>query len=424
MTSSLDPGTVLDRVLDLLVKNLGFQRTLLMLYDPERQRAYGARIAGVTPEVAESAHAASIPIQNDETLPSTVILSGKQALIPDLEDSMDCMDPRLFQLAKHMEATSFILVPLTCQHRIVGFAGACRGPTLCTQEDLELLSTIGHQVGVAIDNAQAYQQLETMMATLEQRVLDRTTELRNANEKLQELDQLKSAMVRSVSHELRTPLAAIKMHVDNLMDGGTGSLQDAQKDLLMRVQSSTERLRHMINEMLDLSRLESGYTTLQQREVRFHAVLDDVIENLQPLTMPRHLDIDTQLHPDLPPLWVDEDKLHQILMNLIHNAVKFSSDYGTIRITTDLKQDFVQVCVADHGSGVSSDEIEHIFLPFYRSSNASFPNRGAGLGLAISKSLIEMHGGTLWVHSLAGQGSQFFFTLPLARTPEHSNLSR
>ncbi len=422
ITSSLDPDTVLDRVLDLLVKNSGFQRTLLMRFDSQQQRTFDARVAGVSPDIAKTARTISITIHHDDSLLSEVVYSGKKILIPDLEAYADRMDPHLYKLAKHMEATSFILVPLTSQHRIVGFAGASRGPTLCSQEDLELLSTIGNQVGIAIDNAEAYQQLEHMMATLEQRVLARTTELRNANEKLKELDQLKSAMVRSVSHELRTPLASVKMHVDNLLDGGTGSLQEEQKDVLRRVQNSTERLRRMINEMLDLSKIESGDTTLNQTVVCFHEVLSAVIKNLQPLMTSRHLDIEVQRHPGLPRLWVDKDKLHQILMNLIHNAVKFSPEQSTIHITTDLKQESIQICIADEGNGVTSNELEHIFLPFYRSSTTAFPNRGAGLGLTISKSLIEMHGGKLWVQSIAGQGSQFFFTIPLANTPAHSRM--
>ena len=299
ITSSLDPSTVFDTVLDLLVKNLGFQRTLLMRYDSQHRRIFDARVAGVSSDVIFAARSISIPIKNDDSLLSEVILQGKKLLIPDIEAYAHRMAPELYELAKHMEATSFILVPLASQNRIIGFAGASRGPTLCSQEDVDLLSTIGSQVGVAIDNAQAYQQLEVMMETLEQRVQERTTELRHANEKLKELDKLKSNVVRSVSHELRTPLASIKMHVDNVLDGGAGPLQENQKDFLMRVRNNTERLRRIINEMLDLSRIESGHTTLQQTAVSFEAVLSEVLENLQPLTNPRHLAITVHPVPSL-----------------------------------------------------------------------------------------------------------------------------
>ncbi len=419
ITSSLDPTTVLDRVLDLLVKNLGFERALLMLYDSGLKRTYGARIAGVPLEVAESSRHISLSILPDDSFPSQVLLKGQPVLIPDLEDFASRIDPALLRLARSMEATSFIMVPLISHQRVLGFAGASRGAVLCTQDDLDLLSTIGSQVGVAIDNAQAYRQLESMMETLEHRVQERTNELRQANEKLRELDRIKSAVVTSVSHELRTPLTSIQMHVDNVLDGGTGPLGEEQKGFLTRVQKNTNRLRRIINEMLDLSRIESGQSSLNLSSITFSGVLREVLENLQPLIQERGLQVEATCDPLLPTLRVDEDKLFQILMNLIHNAIKFSLPHGHIAVTATLTVDQVlQVCVRDAGPGIPQEELSKIFLPFYRSSPTVVKGRGAGLGLAITKGLLELQGGKLWVESDEGLGSRFYFTLPLSPTSE------
>ncbi len=414
MTSSLDPRTVLDRVLDLLVSNLGFERTLLMLYDEARQQLGDVRLSGVSTHLAERAHSISIPIHDDGTLPSTVVLFGTPILIHDMESAEQQLDSSLRDLFRHMGVSSFILVPLHSQQRVLGIVGACSGPIRSTQDDLELLSTIGRHIGVAIDNAQTYSQLEAMMETLEHRVHDRTAELRAANDKLKELDRLKSSVVTRVSHELRTPLASIKMHVDNVLDGVAGPLESGQRNFLSRVRNNAERLRRLINEMLDLSRIESGHTPLHCSKVTIDGVVLEVLENLKPLATPRHLTFDFQENLTVPSVWADEDKLHQVLMNVLHNAVKFSADYGVITITTTvIEDDVVQVCVADHGRGVAAAEHEKIFFPFHRSAVEPHPNRGVGLGLAISKSLVEMHGGKLWVESLSGEGSRFFFTMPV-----------
>ncbi|NKB80733.1 MAG: HAMP domain-containing protein [Nitrospirales bacterium] len=415
IASSLDPIRVSDMVLELLVKNVGFQRTLLMLYDPERHMAFDARIAGVSQEVAEAACMVTIPIEQDGPLPSEILMKGKRILVADLEDIAFRMDPQLLQWARSMETTSLILAPLTSQQRILGFVGASRGNVPCTQEDLDLLSTIGSQVGVAIDNAQAYHQLETLMKNLDERVQERTEALHQANEELKELNRLKSAVVASVSHELRTPLASIKMHVDNALDGGIGYLSIEQRGSWNRVRNDTERLCRLTNNVLDLSRIESGHSTLALISVSLPEVVSKVADTLQPFATKNHLKLKV-ITPSKPIMvWADEDKLDQILVNLVHNALKFTPQGGgEVRIITEQGMNgYAQACVADTGNGVPPEDLENIFLPYYRSSLATVKNRGAGLGLAITKRLVEMHGGTLWVESTPNQGSRFFFTLPL-----------
>ncbi len=415
INSSLDLTTVLDTVLDLLVKNLGFERTLLMLYDPDSQQAFSARMRGVQQDVADAAREKIIPIVPNDTIPSIVLLSKQSLLIPDLEDYAPRIHPLLLQLVRSMEATSFMIVPLVSQQRVLGFVGACRDIILSTQEDLELLATIGSQVGAAIDNAQTYQKLESMMQTLEQRVQERTHELCQANEKLRELDRLKSAVVTSVSHELRTPLTSIQMHVDNVLDGGTGPLRHDQKNFLTRVRNNTNRLRRIINEMLDLSRIESGQSTLTMSSVSFVQLLADVLDNLEPLIKEHQLSVETNCDPTLPRLHADADKLHQVLTNLLHNAIKFSSPHTPIYITATVNDSqMLQVCIADSGPGIPTEDISKIFLPFYRSSLTIVKGRGAGLGLAITKGLVEIQGGDLWVESTTGSGSKFFFRIPVA----------
>jgi signal transduction histidine kinase len=279
------------------------------------------------------------------------------------------------------------------------------------------LTTIAHDIAVAIDNARAYQQLEQLTATLEQRVQGRTQELQSANEKLRELDRLKSSFVSMVSHELRTPMTSIKGYVDNLLDGVAGPLNEKPAYYLKRVQHNVERLTRMINEMLDLSRIEAGAVKLAIGAVSIQDLLTDVVEGFQTIAVERRLTVQAHAAAGLPPVQGDRDKLYQVLNNLIQNAVKFTADGGKIIVEAEAGDTgFIKIGVLDTGCGIAPDELGRVFERFYRGESVAIENRGAGLGLAITKNLVELHHGQIWAESTLGKGSRFYFTLPVAST--------
>ena len=263
---------------------------------------------------------------------------------------------------------------------------------------------------------QAYRKLEQLNRTLEQRVRQRTSELQAANEKLKELDHLKSTFVSVVSHELRTPMTSIKGYVENLLDGLAGALTDKQTHSLERVKHNIDRLTRMINELLDLSKIEAGRLELNLSPVALSEIAEEIVESYQTAARAKSIVLQVIPHPDLPMVMGDPDKLNRILINLVHNAIKFTPQGGEICVEAQMRgHGHVEMAVTDSGKGIPPHELNKVFDKFYWSDSAPVESRGAGLGLAIAKNLVELHGGTIQVESALGEGSRFSFTIPIAR---------
>jgi signal transduction histidine kinase len=263
-------------------------------------------------------------------------------------------------------------------------------------------------------SAKAYQQLKHLAHSLEQRVQHRTQLLQEANRRLQELDKLKSEFVSTVSHELRTPMTSIKGYVDNILDGLTGALTERQSYYLNRVKSNVERLTRMINELLDLSTIEAGRVELQLGDVRLRELITDVVEGFQGMAQQKRLTLRTQQPDEHAAIRGDRDKLHQVLTNLVHNAIKFTPTGGEVRVESKVRDDgYLLIEVIDTGCGISPHELDKVFEKFYRGESGSPDDSRWGLGLAIAKSLVKLHGGRIWAESTPGQGSRFYFTVPI-----------
>jgi two-component system, sensor histidine kinase ChiS len=242
---------------------------------------------------------------------------------------------------------------------------------------------------------------------------DRNQGLEQANARLREADQLKSDFVSNVSHELRTPLTVIKGSVDNMLDGITGTFNEKQERYLHRLQGNSDRLSRLINDLLDLSRIEAGHLQLHPGKVWIEEVCRNVVESLTPLA--EEGGIDLQLKDGRLPVsaWGDADRVHQILLNLVNNAIKFTPSGGQVEVGVVQEGEFVRTSVADTGEGISPDQLESVFEKFYQVGDSSANGRGAGIGLSIARRLVELHGGRIWVESGEGQGSTFLFTLPV-----------
>jgi len=240
------------------------------------------------------------------------------------------------------------------------------------------------------------------------------TEKMRYERRLRDLDKMKSDFVSNVSHELRTPLTAVKGSVDNMLDGITGTLNEKQIRYLTRIKSNTDRLSRLINDLLDLSRIEAGKIDIKPTVLSPENLARDVVESLRSMVVDKLIDLEVICHERDVTTWADRDKVTQVLMNLIGNAVKFTPSHGNVTIAIERDGDgWVQVSVADTGPGIPRPELERIFDKFYQVSQVDKrKSRGTGLGLAISKALVQMHGGKIWVESELGKGSTFSFTLP------------
>jgi len=249
---------------------------------------------------------------------------------------------------------------------------------------------------------------------LEEKVNERTRDLMIANEKLKELDKMKSDFVSNVSHELRTPLTAIEGLADNMLDGITGQLNPEQVGYLVDIRASAERLARLIADVLDVSVIEAGGVELKPGNLSLAAVIHEVTNGLRTVAEEKLIDLEVTSTDAKVIAWGDRDKIVQVLTNLIGNAIKFTPLRGKVNVAVQRNGDgWPQVSIADTGPGVSSEEKDKIFDEFYQITRpGEKKSRGVGLGLPISKKLVEMHGGKIWVESEMGKGSIFYFTVP------------
>jgi PAS domain S-box-containing protein len=238
--------------------------------------------------------------------------------------------------------------------------------------------------------------------------------------RLRDLDKMKSDFVSNVSHELRTPLTAVKGSVDNMLDGLTGSLNEKQTRYLARIKANTDRLSRLINDLLDLSRIEAGRIDIKATALSPEILAKEVVESLRSILVDKLIEIEVTCRESGVTAWADRDMITQVLMNLIGNAVKFTSSHGNVTVAIERNHNgWVQVSVADTGPGIPREELAKIFDKFYQLAQVDKrKSRGTGLGLAISRALVQMHGGKIWVESEVGKGSTFSFTLPPQQPPK------
>ncbi len=230
-----------------------------------------------------------------------------------------------------------------------------------------------------------------------------------------EADRAKSEFISTVSHELRTPMTSIKGYADLLMLGMAGSLSEQQKHFISIIRNNAERMVALVNDLLDISRIESGRIQLELRAVVIHEVIYQVISTLQGRAQNKGLTLEVQIPENLPAVWGDANRVAQILTNLISNAIQYTPPGGKVTISAHPNRDMMEISVADTGIGISRENQQKIFDRFFRADDPLVQETpGTGLGLPITASLVQMHGGQIWVESELGEGSIFTFTLPLA----------
>jgi signal transduction histidine kinase len=255
-------------------------------------------------------------------------------------------------------------------------------------------------------------------AALAVRTIQYNEELARKNEELTHLDELKSDFMATMSHELRTPLTSIIGYSDMMLAGMTGELNEKQTNFTQSILQSGETLLGLINDILDLTKIEAGKLELNHETVDLRAALLAVLPVVKPRAQDKRIRISTFLPTDLPPVWADPGKLNQILLNLITNGVKYTHENGSVSVEARPQGELVEIWVTDTGIGISKEDQERIFQRFTQvDSSATRTQGGTGLGLAITKELVELHGGALRVQSKLGKGSSFIFTMPISKKP-------
>ncbi|MEE8410841.1 MAG: ATP-binding protein, partial [Myxococcota bacterium] len=255
-------------------------------------------------------------------------------------------------------------------------------------------------------------------------------ELKNANQKLQDLDRLKSNFIATVSHELRTPLTSVIGYSEMLLEGLAGDLGDEQRDYVTTILEKGESLLNLIGQVLDLSRIESGNVFMVREKVQVRDIIELALSDIRPQAERRRITLEVDVNEDLQPIMADRDKFRRVLTNLLGNAVKFTPELGTISVKADVyevppeegdrfdmfepeRNRHMQLQIIDTGIGIHEDKLEQIFDAFYQVDNTSTREfGGTGLGLTIVRNFITAHGGRITVKSTVGSGSTFTVVLP------------
>lgn len=234
--------------------------------------------------------------------------------------------------------------------------------------------------------------------------------------RLKELDDMKIDFISHVSHELRTPLTAIREASSMLLEGTYRDSPEKQQELLTITKNECERLIDSVNRILDLSRMEANMMDYRYQKCRLIPVIKKAVLKLAPIAQRNNIGVELELPVELPTVMIDEERIGQVLENLIGNALKFSSPDSVVKIYATLKKSasrFIEISISDTGDGIPEKSLENIFDKFQRIQDGKVTVRGTGLGLSIAKHIIVAHGGIIWAESKVGKGSAFFFTLPV-----------
>jgi len=318
---------------------------------------------------------------------------------------------------------SWLGVPMIARDRLIGVISVeSFKKNAFTNDDMLLLTAIANQAAVAIENAHLYKDLEGLTYALEQRVLERTNELRETNLRLLAADRSKNQFLANMSHELRTPLNSIIGFSSVLLENTRAVVPQRLYKFLENIHVAGNHLLELINDILDLSKIEAGKMELRTDEFDLRDTIAAVERVMKGFAAEARVSITASIEASVPMVRLDEGRLKQILFNLLSNAVKFSPDGGPVTITvtslprktSPLAVDSVRIDVADRGIGIPPDEVQRIFDEFYQTEEGRRARRGGtGLGLSLTRNFVELHHGRIEVQSVFGEGSCFSLYLPV-----------
>jgi signal transduction histidine kinase len=300
-------------------------------------------------------------------------------------------------------ARALLSVPLIAKGQAIGVLSVANrmDATPFTANNEATLQTLADYAAIAITNARLYSEIHSFSQELEAKVRERTQELRNS--------------VSAVYHELNNPIAAIQGYTALLLEGKVGKLSTDQARFLGRIKTNTRRLINLVEDLSDISKLEDGRLVIHPAPLDLGRIVQETVNSLVSTIEEKGLRVEVSLAPDTAMVMGDPQRVGQILTNLVSNACRYTPAGGQITIASHRANGAAEMTVQDTGIGICEEDLERIFERFYRSDDPLVQEHpGTGLGLAIARSLVELHGGQLWVKSTVGKGSSFGFTLPLA----------
>ena len=416
-SSILDLKNLLASISGTLSDAFHFEKFGVALLDKTNQLMI-AHQAGFKPGVAEGLagfpDVVKILYQEVQQTPGIMVIDEMKTRFENGE--YQPASPSLLQAL--YEADIALVTPLYVKEQLIGAItlGNKKSGDPYNNADLNILKIISGQAGIAIENARLYDELKDFNIKLEDEVTRKTAQLRKANVQLRQLDEAKSDFISIASHQLRTPLTVIKGYISMMQEGSFGPVPPVIMENLEKLYISNERLISLVEDLLNISRIESGKQEYKWAEIHLEDLAKEVAENLKKIAQDKGLKLFFQPPVQPTPLVAaDSDKIHEVMMNFVDNAIKYTPQ-GEINIYVEPKPaGFVTFCVQDTGKGISAEAKAMLFKKFSRGKGSfTMHTEGLGLGLYVAKLFMEAHKGKIWAESEGdGKGSKFCFSLPV-----------
>jgi signal transduction histidine kinase len=393
VSSTLNLGTVLQTIVTRAVELSGTIGGVVYEYVEAKQEFHPQVVYRMEEELINALQAK--PIRLGEAAIGRASVSRAPFQVPDIRNDQDYGAAHLRSILVRLGYRSLLALPLLREERIIGGLVVWRRePGEFSPEVVNLLQTFTTQSVLAIENARLFREVEKKRVELEI------------------ASKHKSQFLANMSHELRTPLNAILGYTELILDNIYGEVSGKVREVMSRLEISGRHLLALINDVLDLSKIEAGQLTLSLSEYSMQDVVQTVFTGVEALAAEKGLALKTTVVPDLPTGYGDDRRLNQVLLNLVGNAIKFT-ETGEVDIEVKTLDNGFLVVVSDTGPGIPPTDQAKIFEEFHQVDNTSTRKKGGtGLGLSISKRIVEMHGGRIWVDSTPGKGSIFSFTIP------------
>ena len=410
ISTTLDEREIFNRLNQPIITELGFEKYLILTRNKDG-RLFSRVDFGFPVDESQTI------TQGLEKDPSLLKALKEGHMISSLKTPQDIKE-RFVQTC-HLK--HFVITPILAQMELLGFilAGNQSDAFIVTEGDEEVISILADQISHAIENARLFEQVYRSSQELEVKVQQRTKELTRALEEVRQISQMKSEFISAVSHELRTPLTSIKGYAALLITGKVGEIPDRVKERLEKINKHSDNLVQMINDLLDIARIESGRTEMKFLPHDVPSIVDNVYDLLTPQLKEKNIQFVADIAPQSPQVLMDYNQIERVFINLVSNAIKFTPEKGTItvKITHDAQK--IMGSVTDTGIGIKEEDLPKLFKEFYRVDNPVNQNvKGTGLGLALAKKIILAHNGDIGVTSKVNQGTTFSFTLPLRPASE------
>ncbi|MEA2088551.1 MAG: GAF domain-containing sensor histidine kinase, partial [Patescibacteria group bacterium] len=329
---------------------------------------------------------------------------------------------KFLNIIKEMEENKIeIILPLISKKKLIGllFLGNKIDNAFYSIQDINILKIIANQSAAALENALLYEETQSFNIKMRAEIKRATTGLRQANKELKKLDKVKSEFISIASHQLRTPITIIKGYISMLLEGDYGKINEKANSTLKQTYKSTEHMAKLVEDFLNISRIESGKIVFDFKKEKFDIIVNETADSFKEIAKTKNLKINTNIQKNLPAILVDKVKIKEVVSNLIDNAIKYTKQGNIIvdlKLVKNEDKKFLLLSITDNGMGIAEEDISNIFKKFIRGKKVSLVHtEGLGLGLYFSKKVIEAHHGKIWVESSGVEKGSVFYVKLLAK---------